>query len=678
MSKTIEEIGLIVGGIVLGAFTFGAGTLLMNLGVIISAQVAGTLFAVGVAATLSGVGMALRQDPQKSVAAPGQLSINQGISYRRVVYGRMQVAGVLTFLDPPPKENTNVNSQLLEVVYTLTGHEISSFDAVVINGIVHNFGNDLVYDVPTGFWYCTNTHDLYFNHIGFEFDLGNPAFSGQPFPILAGADVRWTSACKQQGRAKVHVQLRYDASAPNIYPNGQIPNIQFLITGKKLIDPRVAVDWIANANFPQYSYLVDSNGYVWVQMNATTGNSSANQPDFNGNEVVGTVLADGALSWRNVYTYDSIVSGSYVGALVAESWLPNFTPARYVCIEAPIGYLQMANVNVGSTGTTRPVTFNTTRGGTTTDNAQTWICLGRSRSALNPSNAALCVNDYLTDSDYGMAASPASVDPDATSAAANVCDEQVVVVAGAAGTVSENRYTCNGMFDHSSTRGNVLVALLSSMAGFAVPPGDKWRIYAGSYIPPAIEITDSDLRDTIKGDFRLSRRDICNGVKGTFIPAFLPSSASNINAIPPAWQSTDFPPFQSAAYLAEDGGQIIWKDIQLDFTTSLWMAQRLAKITLERLRRQQTLTLPCKLKAYQAQAGDTIMITHPRWGIYQKVFIVTQVTLTQDRSKDQPSLGVDLVVRETDSTVYDFTPPSWVSGAQDYGDYSPYGTTGVL
>jgi hypothetical protein len=56
---------------------------------------------------------------------------------------------------------------------------------------------------------------------------------------------------------------------------------------------------------------------------------------------------------------------------------------------------------------------------------------------------------------------------------------------------------------------------------------------------------------------------------------------------------------------AEDGGQIVEQEAHFEFTTSLWTAQRLAKITLMRLRFQQTLTLPFKLTAFQLEAGDT-------------------------------------------------------------------------
>ena len=180
--------------------------------------------------------------------------------------------------------------------------------------------------------------------------------------------------------------------------------------------------------------------------------------------------------------------------------------------------------------------------------------------------------------------------------------------------LTERSFACNGCFETSSAYGDVLKSLALSMAGFVVPPGDCWRIYAGSYVPPEVTLADGDCRGSIKADFRLSARDTCNGVKGQYIPAFLPiNPLGPLASSPasPAWKKTDFPPVQRAQYIAEDGGVILWKDIQLDFTISLWMAQRIARIVLERLRRQVTISLPAKLTGLAALAADTINFCMP-------------------------------------------------------------------
>jgi hypothetical protein len=220
------------------------------------------------------------------------------------------------------------------------------------------------------------------------------------------------------------------------------------------------------------------------------------------------------------------------------------------------------------------------------------------------------------------------------------------------------------------------------MAGFVVPPGDCWRIYAGSYVPPEVTMQDADCRSSIKGDFRLSARDTCNGVKGQYIPSFLPiNPLGPLASSPasPAWKKTDFPPVQRANYIAEDGGIILWKDIQLDFTISLWMAQRIARIVLERLRRQVTVSLPAKLTGLALLAADTMTFIHKRWNaVIPPVPTVFQISHTALRMESQgdgvPAFGVDLMLRQTDAAVYEFAAPS---SPTNFGDYSPYGQTGI-
>jgi hypothetical protein len=95
----------------------------------------------------------------------------------------------------------------------------------------------------------------------------------------------------------------------------------------------------------------------------------------------------------------------------------------------------------------------------------------------------------------------------------------------------------------------------------------------------------------------------------------------------------------------------IWHDINLPFTTSAPMAQRLARIELERNRRQITMALPCKLTAYKVQCPDVIPY-HARRALVglNKTFEILESTFTMDEGQGKvPVIGVDLAVRETDS-----------------------------
>ena len=693
MSKTIEAIGLIVGGIGLALISGPVGIIALQG----SMAAFHAMLGLGITAALAGVGIALHPTPT-TVGTSNSIGFANGVSPRRVIYGQFQTAGVLTYASFPPSQNQATTSQYLHLVYTITGHEILSFDAVVIDGFIYNFGSDILEDSSLNStpWQVhpdanSTPNDFYWEHIMFEFDCGKAGFQ-QPFPNLANSDSAWTSSCYQYRCAKVHVILRADTGWTALYPSGQLPNIQFLVTGKPLLDPRVTTAWAASTNYAQFSYIIDNLGFVWFQQTSGTKTSGTTRPNFEGFETAGHTLTDNTCTWYNTgYPIQAVYNGAPIAPqllnnrLVNDGWQPGpsitYSAVDQLVIEAPSGYLQLLTTG-GTPATTHPV-FSTTLGGTTTDGTAGWTCMGRSPRAINPSNSALIVNDYLQDSDAGMGTGASTIDSNSVIAAANVCEEQELVIWNADNTVVyENLYSCNGMFDHSSTRGDVLSSLLMSMAGTAIPPGDQWHIFAGSYITPALSFTDTDLRGPIKGDFRLSRRDAANSIQGTYTPAYLPASpaaALSLMSVPGNWQSQSFPPYQANGlagkpdYLnTEDAGQVIWQDAHFEFTSSVWTAQRLAKITLMRLRFQQTLTLQLKLTAFQLEAGDTFNFTH-RWG--SGVYEATQVALVLDTSGDAPVIGVDVIARQTDPSVYQFTAPS---SSTNYGEYSPYGVTGVF
>ncbi|MFN7195151.1 MAG: phage tail protein, partial [bacterium] len=209
-------------------------------------------------------------------------------------------------------------------------------------------------------------------------------------------------------------------------------------------------------------------------------------------------------------------------------------------------------------------------------------------------NAALCLADYLTDPIRGLGVDYATrIDETDLIAAANVCDENVTLAAGG----TEDRYTCNGTFDTSQRPRDIIASMTGAMAGRASLVGGTWSIFAGAYTAPTITLTEADLRGPIRVSSRLSRRDLANGVKGTFV------SPDN------KWQASDFPPVSSSTAVTDDGGERLWRDIDLPFTTSAATAQRLARIELRRARQQISVQLAAKLTAYRLVPGDVVGLT---------------------------------------------------------------------
>lgn len=262
----------------------------------------------------------------------------------------------------------------------------------------------------------------------------------------------------------------------------------------------------------------------------------------------------------------------------------------------------------------------------------------RSTLTVYSANAALCVNDYLTDTTFGIGATYATeVDETALIAAANLCDEDVSLDAGG----TEDRYRVGGAFDVSVQPREAMGRMLGAMAGHAVNVGGKWFIYGGAYEAPTVTLDEGDLAGAIRVQSLVSRRENANGVKGVFTD---PNSH---------WQVTDFPALGSATYMAEDGGQRVWKDVDFSaFVTSGTQAQRLSKIELLRLRQGLAAVGQFKLTAYQAVTGRTVALSNTKFGWSSKAFKVDSARFTVN---DDGTLGVELGLRETAAAVYDWS-----------------------
>lgn len=257
-------------------------------------------------------------------------------------------------------------------------------------------------------------------------------------------------------------------------------------------------------------------------------------------------------------------------------------------------------------------------------------------------NPALCLADYLAHPAFGLGAmigAADGIDAGSVIEAANICDEAVALAAGG----SEPRYSCNGVVALAESPKTIIEGLLTSMAGRCAVQGGTWRIHAGAWQPPEVALTADDVRaGGMVLATRVSQSANFNAVRGQFV--------SPLND----WQPDDFPAVASEVYLAEDGGERKWRDLSLPFTISASMAQRLAKIELERARRQMTVKLAGKLAAWRAGVGETVMLSHARWGFVDKPFEVQGVSLDLAASGDGALLLPELVLRETSPLVYDW------------------------
>jgi len=114
------------------------------------------------------------------------------------------------------------------------------------------------------------------------------------------------------------------------------------------------------------------------------------------------------------------------------------------------------------------------------------------------------------------------------------------------------------------------------------------------------------------------------------------------------WQPTDYPPVTRSVYVAEDGDEEAASTLDLPFTQSHTMAQRIAFIALEKNRRQKQILFPSNMVGFQVAAGSTVAVDWPRMGLAGLPCQVTTWLMTED-------LGVDLTLDEDGSDVYSFS-----------------------
>lgn len=258
-------------------------------------------------------------------------------------------------------------------------------------------------------------------------------------------------------------------------------------------------------------------------------------------------------------------------------------------------------------------------------------------------NLALVVRDYVLRED-GFGAASSELDGTSFIAAANICDEPVSLAGGG----TEPRYTANGIVDLGMRPRDAMKQMLSSGAGVLIWRQGVYSLQVGAYTAPTLPaLTADDLRGPIRVRPRVPRQDLYNAVRGTFVD---PTRY---------WQPNDFPPVKNATYATQDGGEVIWKDVGLPFTTSGPTAQRLAKIMLEKSRQGITIEMPCKPRAFRVNVWETIPVTLPQLGWVDKEFKVTSWQVSDNG-------GVDLVLQEEAAACYE-----WNSGMETVIDPAP-------
>jgi len=650
-----------------GGLAYASGTVIFGLtSVGLSAALIG-----GASLVLGFVTQALAPKPKTpdmptafaAIASDRTIMVRQPITSGKIQFGRIRLSGPQTFV-----ERTAEGGGTMHVLLTLSISPMSRFDELWLDD------EQVPLDWAFGAGVGGNATGKYAGKIKAWFGAGTEAGDATLHAALTAAvGSKWTPDHKQTGCGKLYVQMIWDR---DLFESGT-PNLSGIFRcSPEIFDPRTdTTGWTNNAALVLARYMtmpVNQGGFGadvaeiddadWIAAaNACDemADLAEKSVDFTADAGANTIdLASGKLS----LTTGAKVRLATTGTL--PTGLATGTDYYFINLGENVGQLAttLENAEAGT-----EIDFSTAGTGTHSIRIETAFTANATDNLIELDDGAqrLRTGSRVTVSTTGTLPGGLSAATNyffvetgtnkgglATSLANARARTLIDITSAGTGTHSitanaEPRYTADGTIDTNDTPEQVIPKLLSAMAGKLIRRGGKWHILAGVWTGPTIAALDED--DVIAGfqvAWRREPRDVFNGVKGTYT-----DPDSN-------WQPGDFPTVSVAAYLEEDQDNRVWKDADLPFTISPSMAQRIARIDLERNRRQIQFAPQCKIKALKVVPGEVIPFDWDRYGWTggTKTFEVAKFRLVIGNSDGVPSVSVELGLSEIDANVYAWTP----------------------
>ncbi len=510
--------------------------------------------------------------------------VRQSDAARTIVYGRTRVSGPIVYHKTHGDKNQDVSH-----VIPLAGHEITAVD------------------------------DVWFNDTSITPWTSGPVTSGSPYYVdnqtpevfrFTGNTVGNTFTLPLNGGTLVAVDtITYrtvQISTSGIGDSGTI-----YVDGGTDVRMVEGVDYSMSSNVGTLLNSVTDDLEVTVTYRVNRGIAYARVYPFLG---IAAGERDTNLETWSGGEWTSDAVGKGVARLhVVTSWNETLYATGFPAVSAIVRGKKVYDPRLDST--------NGGSGSHRADTASTWAY---------SDNPALCAADYLRDA-LGFGCTSSEIDWASVAAAANVCDE-LVPIDGVGG--EQKRYALAGVLSTETDRKTNLESILDSMVGSAVYSGGTWTIRAGAYVTPTMDLDETDLAGgDISIQSRANRRDLFNAVRGRY------------RAPDQLYQVTDFPPYASSTYATEDGGEVIYREIDLPMVDDARRAQRIAKLILFRARQALTVKATFSLGAYALVPGDTCRLTISRYGWTNKVFRVVRRSFASAST-------VELTLQEDAAAVY--------------------------
>ncbi len=219
-------------------------------------------------------------------------------------------------------------------------------------------------------------------------------------------------------------------------------------------------------------------------------------------------------------------------------------------------------------------------------------------------NPALCTANFLMDAKFGLGVPASKIDWADVVTAADACDVSVVIP----NSGTQNRFTANGVIFATDSYRASLNKLLSSMNGSIFYSNGNYRIKAGVYEAPSLSLDEDDLTGPITVKTSVERGERFNTVRPIII-----DPAQN-------HKTSEVPQVQLTSAVSRDNDEVITRDVQLSFTNSSFMAQRIAHKQIQMSDQQKVINFPANLSALNIDIGDRVSVTVAELNYSNKVF----------------------------------------------------------
>lgn len=581
----VTGIGLLAGGTTLGAILAGAEIALFGAS------------AMSIAA-LSAAGTLVSGLMNKGVDAISQENFGTKVATRtataprNIIYGKARIGGVMTHI-----ETSGTDNHKLRLIITLAGHEIEDVESIY-------FGeNKLTTASSGGFQYVTNSK--------YRNSDNDNAFSYQNslarFIVKKGdqttADSTITSNSSLNTNDKftkvayVFLELIFDSEAFG----GGIPQLFFVVKGKKVFDPRDSNQTFGN-----------ESTYEWSDNPALCVLDYVTNTDYGLKATADEILTDTTLGSFKTSANTCDSSSTVTTATVNG----NFSSTSVIQISLA-GIIDVGHIVTG-TGVPSGTTVVSRRGTTLT------------------------------------------------------VSQNVSVSNGATLSFGEKAYSANGITNMSSTGEAVLSGLLSSCAGKLSFINGKFVMFAGANVTPQMTITDDHLISAPDINTNVAGDDTYNSVKAVYVDSNNNYVASESSIYTDSTLlSSDTPSGESSVNYRKT------MELNLPFTTTNAMAQRIQKAVLTHHRKSIGISLSTNIGFMQLQPFDWVYVTNERLGFTNKVFEVISTSLTETQSNEDNAtvLCTQLQLKEIDNSVYTFAQADYIDPIDnddppETGDYT--------